>query len=107
MATKIIPWPLDSIAFKERVVLDGVPYKLHFRWNVRGNFWSMTIKNTKGVALISGVKLVYNYPLIGRYKGRDLPPGEMRILRGESGDDAELARHELFNKTANLIYHEA
>jgi len=45
--------------------LDGVPVTLRFLWNERFQYWSMSIFDRQQDPIITGVKLVRDYKLIG------------------------------------------
>ena len=67
----------DTGAFEQQATLDGVTYTLKFRWNVRGEFWTMHVLDIEGViAHRVGMVLRVNFPmdLYTRDPNR-LPPG--------------------------------
>lgn len=47
--------------------LDGVPVTLRILWNERFQYWTMNLYDRQLNAIISGVKLVRDYKLIGRF----------------------------------------
>lgn len=65
----------DLADFSESVTLDGNEYKLHFYWNTRGAFWSMDIADANSVPLVSGVKLIMDFPLLIQHTEDGLPEG--------------------------------
>lgn len=69
-----------NASFSQEVTLDGVAYRFQFSWNVRGNFWSMTIMDRDLNVLVAGVKIVLSYELIADWVGRSLPPGELYAI---------------------------
>ncbi len=75
MNTLIIPVSDTTDPFDEQVELDGRVYDLAFRWNVRGNHWSMDI-GRDGNVLVFGIKLVIIPDLLIQYRRiGDLPLG--------------------------------
>lgn len=70
------------------VTLEDNPYTIGLKYNVRFDFFTLSIAEKDGDLLLGGVKLVNNYPLIGRYLktplkgdfyllhkgGKDIPP---------------------------------
>ena len=50
------------------VTLDNEPYTLRLVYNVRFDFFSLSIAEKDGDNLISGIKAVHNYPLINRFQ---------------------------------------
>lgn len=47
--------------------LDGVPVTIRVLWNERFKYWSMNLSDRQQAPIISGVKLVRDYKLIGRF----------------------------------------
>ena len=73
---------LDSIDanFNQDVELSGNLYKLKFRWNVRGEFWTCGIADAQGNDLVSGQKIVADYFLFHRFVDDRLPQGLISTL---------------------------
>lgn len=75
----------------QTVSLDGVSYVLRLQYNQREACYYLSITDvTLGTDIVSGIKLVSNYPLIRRYDGGDivgLPPGEL-IAFSNTPDDS-------------------
>ena len=59
------------------VVLSGNPYTLRILWNERHGYYSLSVFERDGPAIVEGVKMVKNYPLLGRFKNPLLPAGEL------------------------------
>jgi hypothetical protein len=59
------------------VTLDGVAYTFEFRWNDRGEFWVFDIADGSGNPLVSGRKVVVDFPLLGRFAVEGLPEGSL------------------------------
>lgn len=79
MSTFIIPVSDTTDPFDEQVELDGRVFDLYFRWNVRGDHWSMDI-GRDGIVLIYGIKLVTISDLLDQYQRiADLPDGTLFI----------------------------
>ena len=55
--------------------LDGTTYHLDFDWNDRDNGWYLSISTPDGTPLVSGRRLVLNFPLFSRYGNPQLSPG--------------------------------
>lgn len=70
----------DTASFSESVTLDGNEYRLRFYWNTRGQFWSMDIADANNNPLVSGVKLIANFPLLIQHTEEGLPPGDFFIV---------------------------
>ena len=75
--------------FTQSVVLDGDNYTLRFQYNQRESVYYLSIMDSNlGIDILSGIKLVTNWGLIGPYRGGDivgLPPGELIVL--SNGED--------------------
>ena len=67
----------DTAYQLRRVELDGTPYQLTLAWNGRMGAWVLSLATVDGVALVSGLTLVSNRPLLRRFRHVvGLPPGE-------------------------------
>lgn len=67
-------------------VLDDFPATLRVKWNERFSFWSLGIYDRDRNPILTGIKLVQNYPLIGRYNLSQFS-GEMIFLRMSGAKD--------------------
>ena len=61
------------------VTLDDEPYTLKITYNVRFDFFTLSINEKDGDNLISGIKMVHNFPLVNRF-GRTLFKGDLYLL---------------------------
>ena len=50
------------------VTLDNEPYTLRLMYNVRFDFFSLSLAEKDGDSLVQGIKVVHNYPLINRFQ---------------------------------------
>ncbi|HGD3582234.1 hypothetical protein ACE3KB_06445 [Enterobacter hormaechei subsp. oharae] len=50
-----------------QAVFDDTPVTLRLRWNERFGFWSLGIYDRESLPIITGVKLVQNYPLLKNF----------------------------------------
>lgn len=99
----VIPFR-DLSSFSEDVELDNEIYRFSFDWNTSGKFWSMSIKNTDNDILISGVKMVLNYDMIGDWCDRGLPDGKLVVI-DESESEHEIREKDFVNdRRLQLIY---
>ena len=48
-------------------VFDDFPVTLRAKWNERFGFWSLGIYDRDRNPILTGIKLVQNYPLVGKY----------------------------------------
>ena len=62
------------------VVLSGNPYTLRVLWNETHGYWALSIYEREGDVILSNIKMVKDYPLIGRFKDTRLPEGEIYFI---------------------------
>ena len=97
----IIPFS-DTSNFSEEVSLNGVPYRFAIMWNVREEYWTLSVLTRNLTKLISGIKLVLGYQLFDQYPGKSLPPGEMYAI--DMTEDQEKITRENMLEEVKLIY---
>ena len=71
------------------VGLDGRDYVMEFRYNQRGDYWTFSMFDTAGTALIRGVKVVCSIPLLRHMQlfTPALPQGLlMAVANGDNTD---------------------
>jgi hypothetical protein len=58
--------PLSQVEsnFDQLVSLDGVDYTLAFLWNERDAHWYMTVRDSAGDDIATGIKVVTDIPLL-------------------------------------------
>lgn len=69
------------------VELDGNPYILRVLWNERFGYFSLSIGSADDTPILTNIKMVKNYPLIGRFKDDLLPFGDLYFVQ-EKGSAA-------------------
>lgn len=62
------------------VVLSDNPYTLRILWNETGGYFSLSVYEREGLVILENIKMVKNYPLIGRFKDTRLPIGELFFI---------------------------
>ena len=78
MTTRRIEVETNRPRFTERVSLDGVTYRLTFRWNDRAPAWLVDIASEDGTMVVSGRRLAVNNLLTRQFRHLPaLPPGHM------------------------------
>lgn len=77
----IIPVHNDSRArWFSDLALDGQLYRLQFNWSTREDAWYLSIYQTDGTLILSGIKLVPQYRLLQQYHAIvGLPPGDIFV----------------------------
>lgn len=96
MATLIIPVRADLPAYKFQIDLEAKLYTFKFRYNERMDRWVMDIADENENALLSGIAILTDWDLIGRFKNDALPPGTF-LAMDESGERKYAAREDLGN----------
>jgi len=65
----------------QRTTLDGRDYNLRFAWNQREARWYLDILAGGGDPILTGLKLITNWPLLRSYHADPrVPPGELGVL---------------------------
>ncbi len=70
-----LPLRQDAQFYDFDVELEGITYTFEFRWNVRAQAWHMSILDRLGNHLITGRRIVLEFPLTFQSVNPDLPPG--------------------------------
>lgn len=63
-----IPLLADESDQTADIVIAGEPYTLRMLWNARFKYWSLSLSDRDDEPLLVNVKVVPNYPLVGRYR---------------------------------------
>jgi len=84
-----LPINQEGAQFQFSTELDGTTFGLLFRWNDRVGQWSMDVLDGEGVAIVTGIRVVLDVPLLSRYRGlAATPPGDI-IAVDTSGTQTE------------------
>lgn len=88
MAVLIIPVRKAQSHQRFQVELDRVTFNLTLHWNQREGYWYLTVADSAGAAIASGLKIVANWPLLRRIASHTAPKGEIMALdpTGKLGD---------------------
>jgi hypothetical protein len=65
---------------EQRTALSGRDYVLRFDWNQRDGHWFLGLYQPSGAPIITGLKLVVNWPLLGARTETLRPPGELLVV---------------------------
>jgi hypothetical protein len=109
MAFNVVPVEPTAPYWTQTTTLDGVPYLLTFRYNIRESVYYLQIDSADGATnYAQGIKLVADFYLLQIYA---TPPGELVVLVPDSddspprlGDFAEGGRAKLVYFPASTIY---
>lgn len=70
--------PSDTAFPSLRVTLDGAEYLISLAWNQREGKWYLALSDSEGTPILSGVKVVADFPLLTLAKHDSAcPPGEI------------------------------
>jgi hypothetical protein len=95
--------PMRSLAsFTQEVTLEGVPYRMVFKWNSRGAFMTLDFETAAGEMLVAGMKLPLNTAPLRMHPGRGLPPGELLMI-DSAGRNAKITLDDI-EKRIDLVY---
>lgn len=61
--------------------IGGNPYILRVMWNERFGYFSLSISTADDEPILTNIKMVKNYSLIGRFKNTLLPVGDFIFLQ--------------------------
>lgn len=86
------------------VELDGNPYIMRVLWNERFGYFSLSVLTADEQPILTNVKMVKNFPLIGRFQNTLLPAGDLYFVQ-EKGNAARPGYSDLA-VTFSLYYYE-
>jgi len=66
--------------FTVQAQLDGSSYALELEWLDAVGSWFVSLSGPKGEPVLSGLKLVTDWPLTARHRTRGVPPGQLIFL---------------------------
>lgn len=98
----IIPFA-EFPSFTETISLDQTPYRFSFKWNYRGQFWSMGIATSEDVSIIDSIKVVMDIELIEVYALEAMPPGQMFSV-SPNNTRFSIGRNDLNDGNIQIIY---
>ena len=89
MASEALPTRNDLGRYVFQVPLDETVFGFDFRFNVRDNRWYYDLLDADGVALRHGIKIVSNWPTLGRMAQQTRPDGGIVAVRADGDDDPD------------------
>lgn len=69
------------------VELGGNPYILRVLWNERFGYFALSVNEADETPILTNIKMVKNYGLIGRYKDERLPAGDLFFVQEKGAAD--------------------
>lgn len=89
-----IPLRNDLPWYTLSVELDGATYGLELKWNEISEGWFLSLSDSRGVPIVSGLRLVEGWPLAKRYADARLPAGNL-IAIDTTGRHVDPTREDL------------
>lgn len=87
------------------ISLDGGVYRFRFTWNSRAQAWVMDVLTEAEEPIVSGVRVVVNFPILDQFEDSRLPPGKL-IVVDTGGTGEEPGRNDL-GARVQIVYFEA
>lgn len=79
--------PTDSVPYySQRTDLEGVEYVLTFEFSQREVCWYLSLSDSDGAEIVSGVKLVCNVPLLSKIQDDRAPEGLLFCIANGTDD---------------------
>lgn len=98
-----IPLRNDVPHYSLEVELDGRLFTLTFLWNVANLSWYMSIDDSDGNRVASGIRLVDGLPLGGRLKDSRMPAGRL-VMQDTVGQNKDAFFSDLGTRCLLLYY---
>lgn len=98
-----IPLRNDVPHYSIEVELDGSLFTLTLLWNVINLSWYLSIDDSDGNRLVSGVRLVDSLPLAGRLKDARMPAGTL-VMQDTVGENRDAFFADLGTRCLLLYY---
>lgn len=89
-----IPTSTESAWFSQTVQLAGTLLRMELHWNARAGFWVMNLATVDREPIVSGVRIVPDWDLVGRLADPRLPKGRL-VAADQSGRGEPPGRDEL------------
>lgn len=82
-----IPLPTSEQPIStQRTSLDGVSYRIDWRWNGRVSRWYWSLYDSDDAPVIQGRPLVAGWPLLHTCTAENAPPGELWLFTTDDED---------------------
>ncbi|OQY32023.1 MAG: hypothetical protein B6241_12415 [Spirochaetaceae bacterium 4572_59] len=95
-------FPEIASGFIQKIELGGIFYSLRIRWNTRSESWFLHVFDADGNPLITGKRLVPNYPLTEIHSDRF--KGELIVLDKQNDLTDAVMTYENLGKRFFLVY---
>lgn len=98
-----LPVTSTSPHYEFRITLDGAEYGFEFRWNGVEEAWFFSLKDSNGLPLKSGVRVVSDWPLALRGVHTNCPPG-LLLCEDTTGARTPPGRNDLGSRHLLIYY---
>lgn len=105
MANFLIPTATSNPHFVMQTQLDGLTYTIRVHWNEREGAFYLDVGDVDNVPIVTGRKLVADWPLLHRVRDEGKPPGEIYVV-DKTGEGVDPGFDDL-GKRVVLIYIDA
>jgi len=76
MAIYRIPLPQGVPQFTQQTLIDGVTFNIRIHWNEREEAWYFDLLDDENAPIVTGRKMVADWPLLHRSVDARLPAGQ-------------------------------
>lgn len=94
---------IDANDFEVEAELDDVTYFLHFAWNDEAEIWTLSVSNANNESVLSGIRIITNYPLLGNYPHLGLPTGYL-IATCLDTSKTTIGRSDFADNVVEMVY---
>lgn len=91
---------IDANDFIVETDLSGITYFLHLSWNSEGRVWFLAIENSLNEVVVTGIRLVPEFDLLGTFRHLQVPDGLLWV----SSAQGRIDRDCFINGNASLLY---
>ena len=91
----------DQNDFIVEAELDEMTCFLHLAWNDDDAMWTLSLENAGNDVILSGIRLVSDWPMLGRFRHLAVPKGELVVV---SLDGEHIGRQSFTDGSAELVY---
>ncbi|MCG8433495.1 MAG: hypothetical protein MJA83_05645 [Gammaproteobacteria bacterium] len=89
MATLVVPTRVTPTEYRQQVTLDGVVFRMLFKYNARDDFWYMDIRDLGGEPIRLGIKLVTGFSLLRLVADTNVRPAGVMIVADATDQNIE------------------
>ena len=103
MAVVSIPTRTDLLEYREQITLDGILFRLLFKYNTRDDFWYVDLRDASDVPIKVGIKLLTGFSLLRLVADTNIRPSGTCVMLDPTDEDKEAGQLTL-GVDASLLY---